>query len=209
MPRDAPAAQPQPSVGSASCFEPASSDKDAERVVAMLLKWDKVCQGHQSEKRTNDRFRFVSQAILMPWPNRDGALASPARNYEGLLPVFPGWTRNISTAGVAVVCTDFIRPAEGTRESDFVRLRRVMPESSPCAVGLFDREKRATWLKGTVLRHREFEGGLVEMGIGFDGRLTAEEMGAIPAFKNTVEQIVPKLTWVRSPPPRLDFDDDE
>lgn len=212
MPQDVPQGprtQPQPLLGSASCFEPASSDKEAERIVAMLLKWDKVCQGHQSEKRTGDRFRFVSQAILMPWPHGDGAPSPAPRNCDSLLPVFPGWTRNISTAGVAVVCTDVIRPVgDSSFESDYVRLCRVMPERSLCAIGLFDRERRAMWLKGKVLRHREFDGGMVEMGIGFSGRLTGEEVEQIPAFKNTVERIVPKLSWVRCPPPRLDVQDD-
>jgi hypothetical protein len=128
---------------------PPDTQKDAQRVLKILARWDEKMRGRQTQKRSHERCAYPARMAVFHHEIK----ASLGRRSEAAITV---WARNVSALGVGFIYKGQI-PAK----------RIVM---------CLDPDTGAkTWLHVEIVRRRKVHNEFWDYGAKFVGRATPED----------------------------------
>ncbi|GEM_PF-990914 len=129
---------------------PTDHQRDAERVLKILARWDEKMQGHQTQKRAKERCTYPARMAVY----HHGIKARPGQEGDGS-PIAV-WARNVSELGVGFIYRGRI-PA-----------KRVVLCLDPDTGG-------STWLLVEIVRARQVHNEFWDYGAKFIGRSSRED----------------------------------
>jgi hypothetical protein len=180
-------------------FGPNVPENEVRRVVRAVLRWAALQDGHHSEKRTTDRFTYLSNVVIgLPDVDRSG-FTDP----EAPMRVCYGWTRNLSSSGVGVVLASTLAPQVVSDGGVILHTSRVLPKDAACTILFFDRSLQPKCLLAKVARSRELHASLVEIGFQFLAKLDGTEHPVVELLLAAAEQFSTRLGWLQAPPSDL------
>jgi len=130
---------------------------EAQEVIDILNRWDARMNGHQTQKRSNDRVSYSSRVCLYP----DARNGANEQGQEGLTV----WSRNVSARGIA-----FIYKGQ-------IEWRRVLLCLDPDSGEL-------TWMHAEIVRSRSVHNEFWDYGARFIRRAPTENAPSVVANGN-------------------------
>jgi hypothetical protein len=129
---------------------PAESQRDAEKVLEILARWDDKMRGRQTQKRSKERCAYRARMLVF----HHDIKPRPGRSADaGPISVF---ARNVSALGIGFIFKGQI-PA-----------KRVVLCLDPDAGA-------KTWLLAEIVRRRQVHNDFWDYGAKFVGRATSED----------------------------------
>src|SRR4051794_23760137 len=107
-----------------------------------LQRWDAKNTGHQSEKRTGERYLYQSQAVVICIPLDDASDAGSPRS--GIS--FPARARNLSRSGLSFIIPRDILPRVTTEDARPVDLDRMLTQERRVHVALMMKNGTPLWV---------------------------------------------------------------
>lgn len=129
---------------------PAEHQRDAERVLQILARWDEKMQGHQTQRRSKERCTYPARMAVYHHGIKSRQSLTPD---EAPITV---WARNVSALGVGFIFRGRI-PS-----------KRVVLCLDPDAGG-------STWLLVEIVRARQVHNEFWDYGAKFVGRASRED----------------------------------
>jgi len=169
-------------------YLPCLGDQDVGSVLDALDRLDDRNTGRHPERRGESRRRLRALAVLKVFlPGGYEMLADLDTVTFGV------WTRNISTTGVGVVCSDTLLPQTGvTDQAPLIQLPSVLTVGDSCLCGIILTKPTLSfkWLSARVARMRPLQANMVEIGVQFLLKLDAPQIGLTDSFQQFVQDIV-------------------
>ncbi|HZZ70932.1 MAG TPA: PilZ domain-containing protein [Pirellulales bacterium] len=139
-----------------------------------LQKWDDKNAGHQSEKRSGERFGYKNRPVVIVVP----ASESAARGREcGEASVsFPVYTRNLSRSGLSFLIPREVFPRVLTDAVLPVYVQDLLTVGREIQVGMPMNNGEVLWVVSKIIRTRLIHEGLSECGLQFVSKGPAEKV---------------------------------
>jgi len=142
---------------------PDFDDKVFRAALEKLQRWDAKNAGHQSEKRTSNRFGYESRGTVL-CIDRDGPTGETA---EPERVSFPVYARNLSRSGLSFIIARDILPRVIKDDSVPLQVDEVLRIEKKLLAGLPLKGDDLIWVEAKIVRLRPIHDGLFECGLQF------------------------------------------
>ena len=132
-----------------------------------LQRWDAKNAGHQSEKRSGERYFYESQSIVIFIPLDEhsdlaGAECSPENSIS-----FPACARNLSRSGLSFIVPRELLPRVTGENFSPLCLEKLLTVERKIHVAMATKTGAPLWVQCKVVRFRPIHDGLFECGLQF------------------------------------------
>lgn len=157
-------------------YVPADTGADVHRSLCTMRRWEKINDGHHSEKRVTQRTGFFAKVVL--------AVTTPSSLD---LVLFPVWGRNLSASGVAAVCTPFLEPLYADRKLPRLELPTIHERATSWQCGLYLSPTEFRWMDCRIVRLRDLPTGMFDLGVQFLRRNDSFLTDLAPQFHGVLQ----------------------
>ena len=144
-------------------YLPAENTSVAQGAVAALGRWDQRNAGHHNEKRGSERHQYNAQVVIAV--NSHGVRTSQDQPSDICVAT---WGRNLSATGISILASGVIVPVgHHAEDMPILDIDKLIRQGDRCHCGLVQSTSSLLWIEGEVVRIRNADEKMKEIGIHF------------------------------------------